>query len=133
MRQLMAALGNDIKPSGSKWMARCPVHNDKDFAMIISQRDDSSVGAHCLACGANGLDLYKHLELDLDELFGGREMDRSKPFLPSGLATQFMVDKLCVDIHEADLDRGIATTYADKKRYRLALARIKGIQEKFYT
>ena len=133
MRQLMAAMGNDIKPSGSKWTARCPVHGDKDFAMIVSQMDDSSVLAHCYACGANGLDLYKHLGLDLNELFGGREMDTSKPFLPSHLATELMVDKLCVDIHEADLEMGRSTTFADKRRYRLAKARIKGIQEKFYT
>ena len=73
MQQLLAALGNNIKPRGKDWLARCPVHNDKDFAMSVKQVSDVSVIAHCFSCGANGLDLYKSLGLDLDELFGGKE------------------------------------------------------------
>jgi len=133
MRQLIAALGDDIKASGRHWMAKCPVHKDKDFAMKISQRSDLSVGAHCFSCGANGLDLYKTLGLDLDELFGGRQLEkREKPMMPHDISREYKVDKLCVSFHEADLELGKQTTLIDKRRYRFAIARIKGVEDKFY-
>jgi len=132
MKQLMAALGQDIKPSGKHWIARCPVHCDKDFAMKIKQTEDNSVIAHCHACGANGLDLYKMLGLDLEELFGGKKRDiLDKPYLPSRLKIQYETDKMCIHIHESDLEKGSGLNYKDKRRYRLAVARVKGVEDKF--
>jgi hypothetical protein len=131
MRQLLAALGDDIKPKGKDWIAKCPVHGDKDFAMGIMQLSDSSLVVNCLACGANGLDLYKHLGLDLDELFGGKKLEKDKPFIPSHIAGQLLIDKACVIYHEHDLEQEKQVTYKDKKRYRLAIARIKGVKEKY--
>jgi len=132
MRELLAALGDNVKVQGSKWIAKCPVHGDKDFAMIISQRPDSSVGAHCFACDANGLDLYNALGLNLDELFGGKKLEkRDKPYLPNHLKDQFLIDKICIDINKVDIDAGKTISLADKRRVRLAIARIDGIKAKF--
>jgi hypothetical protein len=129
MRQLMAALGTDIKASGKDWIARCPVHQDKDFAMKISVRADSSVGAYCFACGANGLDLYKHLQLDLDELFGGKKQDKS--YCPQKVQDEYFVDQFAVKIFEASEAKGDKASWSDRKRYKLAVARIKGVKEKY--
>ena len=71
MNNLINALGLNIKkrPGNNGYIARCPVHNDKDFAMVIDEKDGKVI-AHCFACGANGYDLYKELNLPLDELMG---------------------------------------------------------------
>lgn len=129
MKQLIAALGDNIKPKGNNWIARCPVHNDSDFAMGIKQLNDGSIIANCFSCGANGLDLYRHLGLDLDELFGGRKLDKTS--LPPQMQSIYDTDKLCVNIFESDQRAGRRSSLADKRRYRLATARIKGVEQKY--
>lgn len=128
MNKLIAALGSDIKPRGrDKWIARCPIHGDKDFAMSVEQAADGSVIAHCFACGANGLDLYRHLGLDLDELFGGKQRDT----IPNSVRDDLSNDKFFAAVYESDIKKGIKPTWNDQKRYKLAKARIKGIKEKW--
>jgi len=128
MKQLLATLGNNIKPRGKDWIARCPIHNDKDFAMSVRQNPDGSVMAHCFACGANGLDLYKTLNLDLDELFGCKQQDQ---VAPQFIKDQYQEDKFFIAIFDADTSKGMHPTLKDKRRYRLAQARIDGIRQKY--
>lgn len=129
MKQLLAALGSDIKPQGmDKWVARCPVHKDKDFAMSIKLDDMGCVLACCHACGANGLDLYKSLNLALDELFGGKKYTQ---IIPREVEEQYKQDKLVIELYKSDRDAGKTATLADKRRYKLAVARSEGIKAKF--
>lgn len=129
MNQLLAALGSNIKPAGrDKWSARCPVHQDKDFATSIKLNADNSVMAHCFACGANGLDIYNALGLELDELFG-KERDPNEP--PHHIKDQYSDDKWLVAIFEADVRNGRDISFADKKRYKVAKNRIIGIENKW--
>lgn len=127
MQQLIAALGNDIKKSGKGWVARCKVHNDKDFAMSIKECENGSIVAHCFACGANGLDLYKALGLDLSELFGERESTH----IPDNIRSQYQEDKFYIAIYESDINKGISPTLKDKRRMKLAKARTEGIKNKW--
>jgi len=130
MNQLLAALGDDIKPAGrDKWTARCPVHGDKDFAMSIKQEADSSIKAYCFACGANGLHLYKHLQLDLSELFGGREMERQA--VPPAILAQYKEDRVVCQIYDNDKAKGRTHSYKDEMRYKLGKARMRGIENKW--
>jgi hypothetical protein len=137
MKQLMAALGDDIKPNGKNWVARCRVHNDKDFAMSIKQVSDGSVLAHCHACGANGLDLYRALDLDLDELYGGRKLEgrklesTGKPYCPPHIREEYEVDKWVFFIYCDYVAQGKKISWKDRKRVNLARARIKGIRETY--
>tara|TARA_R110002012_G_scaffold81049_3_gene205327 strand:+ start:111 stop:503 length:393 start_codon:yes stop_codon:yes gene_type:complete len=127
MQKLLAALGDNVKPRGKDYIARCPVHNDKDFAMSIKQVSDGSVIAYCFACQANGVDLYKALGLDLDELFGGKKGD----FIPQAIKDQLSEDKMFIAIYESDVSKGVNPKLSEKRRYRLALARSEGIKTKF--
>ena len=129
MNNLIAALGDNIKPAGKNWIARCQVHNDKDFAMSIKQADNGSVLAHCHACGANGFDLYGVLGLDLDELFGGRKQESN--YMPHDVRDTLNTDKACVKMYESGTAKGNYFSLEDKKRYRLAQARIKGAEDKY--
>ena len=128
MQKLLAALGDNVKPRGKDYIARCPVHNDKDFAMTIKQLHDGSVIAHCFACHANGLDLYKSLGLDLSELFGDKD---NTNFVPQGIRDQLSEDKIFIAIYNADVEKGIKPRLNDKRRYKLAVARSEGIKTKF--
>ena len=128
MRQLLAALGSDIKPAGkNKWVARCPVHNDKDFAMSVCEKPNGGILAHCFACGANGFDLYKVLELDFEELTG-RAKDNS---MPHHIEETYKEDKWVRKIYESDSAAGKPISWQDKKRYKLAVARMAGVERKF--
>ena len=131
MNQLLAALGDNVKPSGRNWIARCPVHDDKDFAMSIKQADDGSVLAHCHACGANGFDLYQALRLDLDELFGGKKLDRNDSYMPLAIKEIYDHDQLVISIFKADTEKWKTHSLNDKRRAKLATARIEGIKTKY--
>lgn len=121
MINLINALGSNIKkrPGNKGYIAKCPVHNDKDFAMVIDEKDGKVI-AHCFACGANGYDLYQHLNLPLDELMGeksfcGISMERRE---------KMEEDKYFIAIYDADVKKGIKPTLNEKRRYRLAKARL---------
>jgi len=128
MNQLLAALGDDVKAAGRNWIARCPVHNDKDFAMSIREDSQGGVLAHCHACGANGLDLYRHLELDLDELFG-KAKDSS--YVSMELKNQFREDKFLIAIAAKAIKDKIKMSYQDKRVYKIAKARHEGMTNKW--
>jgi hypothetical protein len=129
MQKLIAALGNDIKPRGKNWVARCRVHNDKDFAMSIKEERDGSVVAHCHACGANGLDLYKELGLDLDELFGGRQLDRgARQYCPSSIRDEYETERWIVRIYEGSEEE---KSEDDTARYKKAARRVNEILLKY--
>ena len=132
MIHLLNALGSDIKPAGKdRWRVRCPVHGSQDgWSMIVSLRHNNSVGAHCFNCGANGLDLYQHLQLPLDELMGGVEQDRTD-FVPAHIKDAYIEDKLVMAIYKSDFETGKVISYIDQRRHRLAVARVEGIKRKW--
>lgn len=130
MKQLLAALGDNVKPAGKHWIARCPVHNDKDFAMTIKEGRHVPVVAHCHACGANGLQLYQALDLDLEELFG-RKMEHTENYMPHDVRDLLKVDKMVVKIFKGQKAQGLYATLEDQRRYKLAEARIVGVQQKY--
>jgi len=127
MNNLLNALGDRVKPAGKNYIARCPVHDDKDFAMSIKQKNDGSLTIQCYACSANGLDLYRFYGLELDELFGYRAMNKTKEWIPPRIKDQYDEDRLVVAMFEGSSQ----PTWQDRKRYRLAVARIKGTEDKF--
>lgn len=109
-----------------KWMIKCPVHDDKDFAMIVDRNHNGSVSAHCLACGANGLDLYRSVGADFDELFG-KKLERDSNFVPKKIIDTLVHELIIIAICE----ESEYLKYSDKKRLRLAEARVKGIYLKY--
>lgn len=121
MNKLLDALGSNVKKrSGNNgYIAKCPVHNDKDFAMVIDERDGKVV-AHCFACGANGYDLYQHLGLPLDELMGEGPRD----VISRERREKMEEDRWFIAIYESDIKKGIKPKLNDKRRYRLAKARL---------
>lgn len=124
MQKLLDALGKDIKKSGKHWVAKCPVHGDKDFAMSIKELPDGRILAYCHACGANGLQLYQALELPLDELMGGQENPNR---ISSKQREEMEQDKYFMAVYESSVGRGERPTYQDTRRYNLAKMRHKNL------
>lgn len=118
----------EYKPAGKdKWLAKCPCHGDKDYAMSIKMEGDK-VLAHCFACGANGFDLYSYLNLDMSELMG-EKLDSS--FMPAKVKDQLDYDKHYIAVVNGMMRRNEVVALADKREYRKANARITGAQEKW--
>lgn len=124
---LIAALGGNIKPRSGGWIAKCPVHNDKDFAMLVGS-NGTGFNIKCLACGANGLDVYRHLGLDLGELTG-KEMEEQS--IPSKILKVFDFESYFIEFYCRSVANGVVPTWQDKKRLKLAKSRITGILNKY--
>lgn len=133
MRLILDALGNNVKPSGrDKWTARCPVHNDKDFAMSIKLLPDNRVIAVCHACGANGMQMVEALMLGskgMDELNGGLDIDPNW-IHPDRIATN-VEDIIFIKLYDKEVAAGRTILWEDKKRHRISVARIAGFNEKY--
>lgn len=62
-----------VKSTGpSRWLARCPSHEDKSPSLSIREKDDGTVLINCFAgCGA--IDVLDSLGLQWDALFPPKE------------------------------------------------------------
>ena len=56
----------------SRWVARCPAHNDSRPSLAITEKADGSVLLHCFA-GCEIGDVVGALGLDLSDLFPARQ------------------------------------------------------------
>jgi hypothetical protein len=123
MQNLLNVMGESIRKTGqNKWRMRCPVHDGKDFNVSVKQMDDGSVSAQCYVCGANGLDIYKHLGLPLGELFNNYNYTPEDK--PKYSQETIMEDKIVVKLYEQAKHIGEKVGYSDEKRYRLAASRL---------
>ncbi len=130
MNLLLAALGKDIKPSGrDRWLARCPVHNDKDFAMSITMLNSGKILACCHACGANGEAMYEALCIDKGEL--SNWSDKNQDYISPKMLEELTEDRRFMLNYNRAIDKGDKLAWVDIKRHKLAVARIAGIEAKF--
>lgn len=111
-----------------KWRIPCPSHGGKGFNMMISERSDGSVGAHCFVCGANGVDLIESLNLPMKELFAP-DSEYQRPLVTKKMQTQAQEDEAVLMVAKGYKERGERMTLEDKRRVRLAKARLEGIQQ----
>lgn len=116
------------KAGQDKWRVPCPSHGGKGFNMMISERSDGSVGAHCFVCGANGVDLIEALNLPMKELFSP-DSEYERPVITKKMQTQAQEDEAVLMVAKGYKDRGERMTLEDKRRVRLAKARLQAIQQ----
>ena len=107
-----------------KYRVKCPVHNGKDFNMLISERSDLSVGAHCFVCGAQGPELVQALGLPMKEIFAP-ESEYVRPVVTKKMEQEALEDAIVLDIAKDQQHLSLA----DKRRIRLAKARLERINE----
>lgn len=115
-----------LSKHGSSYRASCPVHGeDKDPALKIAEID-GKVLMHCHACGANGMDVMKKLDLPVKMLFSG-EFTHDPDWM---LKKSKEDDLLFCMIYEAAEARGETIRTKELRRYKLAKQRNKIREEK---
>ena len=129
IQTILESLDKVTTAGQSKWRAACPVHGGKHRNLMVSERSDGSVGVHCFVCGADGVALCNALGLPIAEIFSP-DSKYERPVITKRMQEQLMEDELVISIAEADQERGKRLTLEDKKRVRLAEARIEGIRAK---
>lgn len=109
-----------VKRKDNKAWACCPVHNDRNPSMMLTELDDR-VLIHCFACQANGLEVVNALGLPSTVLF----RDPKHSVIPKKVIDKAMEDLYFIDIFESEKKKGSRITYNDLKRYKLAKERVK--------
>lgn len=92
--------------------------------------NEGGLSITCYACGANGLDVYRHLGLDLRELFGKDNDDPN--YVPHKVRDTHTEDQFFMAaIYRSEYTKGHKPTAADAKRMRLAVRRSQAIEAKY--
>lgn len=107
-----------------KWRTPCPVHNGKGYNMSIKECADGTVLAHCFVCGADGPALCESLGLPVSEIFPP-DNDYVRPAVTKKMQQEALEDEFVISI--ASQQRKL--TLEDKRRLRLAKARLEGIEQ----
>lgn len=126
IQNVLSRLDRVVPAGKDKWRAPCPVHNGKDRNLMVSERSDGSVGAHCFVCGAKGPEVCEALGLALKEIFSP-DSEYVHNVYTSKMREQELEDSMVLSIAESDQSNGRRLTWEDKKRIRLAKARLEGI------
>jgi putative DNA primase/helicase len=134
--QEFLALLKDVKQNGSGFMAKCPVHDDWEGSLAISEGDDGRILLNCFA-GCETRDIVAAVGLKMKDLF-----PNNKPFQNKGARRQdkpFTVEDLAKDkglpvpflesLGVQNIGNGVKITYYTaqgkpntKQRFRWSLA-----------
>lgn len=112
-----------VRKSHRGYQACCPVHQDKNPSMTITETDDGKVLIHCFACGARGTDVVEAIGLSASELFSGEFTGTYDAKYK--LRKTELEDSLVISMYEDGKKNGQYLSHADFKRYKLAKARIE--------
>lgn len=116
------------RPAGQgKYRAPCPVHNGKDFNLMLSEDASGKVGCHCFVCGANGLAVVEALGLSTSELFPPED-GYVRPMVTEKMKSQKIEDSIYQSIY-ADESKNRRMTLEERRRNRKAEARLEGIRQ----
>lgn len=110
-----------VKKTSSGYIACCPVHNDRNPSMSVTEKD-GVVLMHCFSCGANGLDVANSLQISPSALFTDVMMPVT---MTRRLKSDLQTDAYVISIYESTKQSNGRLTYNDFKRYKLARERIK--------
>ena len=109
-----------VKKIGDRYVACCPVHNDRNPSMTITEQD-GRVLMHCFSCQANGSDVMRKLRLSPGLLFAHTDSSA----IPKKAYEDALEDLAFLDLYEQHKATGQRVTYNDFKRYKLATERVK--------
>jgi hypothetical protein len=119
-----------VKASGrSKWVARCPAHQDRSPSLAIRELDDGRLLVHCFAgcevtavLGAVGLDLT---DLYPDRLCNDSIKQEARPFPATQILDAIAFEALVVAVAASNIANGITLSDADRDRLLIASSRLQ--------
>jgi DNA primase catalytic core len=128
----------DLKKTGGGYRSVCPFHDGKNMTMGVDQKKQFY---HCFKCGAAG-DLIEFIKrydgvsfnMAVDTLCkqAGISKDTDdKQIIPKKVKDDLWMDSAILAIFEHDKKESIKVNYNDKKRVKLAEARLIGASDKY--
>ena len=115
-----------VKVVNGKTWACCPVHEDNNPSMILTERD-GKVLIHCFSCQASGLEVVNALGVSPNVLF---EKECERRAIPQRVIEKAKEDLYFISIYENEKEKGGRITWNDQKRYKLAKERVKLLEQK---
>jgi len=94
--------------------------------MTLTERD-GKVLIHCFSCQASGLEVVNALGLSPSVLF---EKQGERRAIPSSVIEKAKEDLYFISIYDNEKEKGGRITWNDQKRYKLALQRVKLLEQK---
>lgn len=132
---ILARLAGVRQVGGSRWMARCPAHEDRSPSLSITETSEGRVLVKCWA-GCQTKDVLAAVALDWRELFPPREPGASPSRRPwaarysaSDLLEIVSEEVTVVTIVAADLISKRAIAEEDWKRLAVAVGRIQKVRD----
>ena len=110
-----------VKVVNGKTWACCPVHEDNNPSMTLTERD-GKVLIHCFSCQASGLEVVNALGVSPNVLF---EKEGERRAIPQKVIEKAKEDLYFIAIYENEKEKGGRITWNDQKRYKLAKERVK--------
>lgn len=113
---------------GNKFRAPCPVHDGKDFNLLLSEDATGKVGAHCFVCGANGLAVVNALGLSSAELFPPDD-HYQRPAVTTQMKNKKLEAQCFIDIYREESKKR-PMTLEEKRGLKKAQALVAGVDSK---
>jgi hypothetical protein len=126
---LLSRLDGVKKTGSSKWVARCPAHQDKSPSLAIRELDDGRILIHCFSsCSTE--DVLRALDLNFSDLMpesvGHFKKGETRPFSAMDALRCISFEVLLVATTACRLTAGETLQNGDRERLLLATARIRG-------
>lgn len=126
---ILNTLNGVKRKSQGRYVALCPVHNEKTPSLAITDAGDGKVLLHCFGCGAGAIEIISALGIEISEIFPERDRfdcaksARVKPvFTSQQLLTAIHYEAIVVMIVASDILNG---KKADFERLATAYKRIE--------
>ena len=98
LNAILSGLQKVKRTGNGKFIACCPVHDDKSPSLGITQKPDGVILLHCLGCGASGVEICETLNLDPSTLFPPTDNPRYEKKKRSGFSAWQLLHALRADL-----------------------------------
>jgi hypothetical protein len=126
---LLSKLDGVKRTGQSRWIARCPAHEDRSPSLAARELDDGRILLHCFA-GCDVLSIVSAVGLELSDLFPPRDLGHHcpperRPFPAADVLRCIGFEALITAAAGASLLSGHPFTETDRERLTLAVGRIQ--------
>ena len=119
MEQILERLDGVRRHGKDRYMACCPVHQDKSPSMMVTDKGDK-ITMYCFGCGAKGPEIIKAIGLPTSVIFKDSGAFDKQSYLLGKTETE---DKMMIAVYDSAVTRGEVISHDDFRRYRLAKSR----------
>jgi len=128
--EILVRLDKVRRVKNGRYVACCPVHDDKKPSLSITETSDDKIIMHCFGCGANGLEVCNALAVDVSCLFPDdtknyhknddnvRNRDPMSQFVAEQVVLNIQDDVLFVAFLARDLASGASICESDIERLK---------------